>query len=101
MSGPDHWHRIANPNASSVNWVAGQGHVPLDQARRVAVEQVEIAEAELIKADEVFDKYAAELKKAKAARDLAYNKRQEARLRFKAARESLMRRFPEPPEEPS
>lgn len=80
---------MVDKNRSSRTWVGDDidgetvGHLPLPEARRWAVGKLEEAEAVLQARDEALAVVQGEFRAALAARDRAYNARQEAHAAVK------------------
>lgn len=89
---------VASPG-SARNWIIGEGHVPLGEARRRAVEGVEEAEAKLEEAQAAQTAAWKALTAAKGEHDRAYEKRQAARARLRRAQDEVLRRCSLPPED--
>lgn len=103
IDGPEAWHRASNPAASALTWAGSDsltGHLPLEELRARATASVAEAEQELARLTDEVLAATRRLDDAKRERDLFYNRRQEARERYRHARAVLLNLFPIPPEEP-
>lgn len=80
------------PTRSARTWIIGEGHVPLEEARKWALDQVAKAEAELMAAEEAEGVSQTALRVALRNKEQAHDRTERAREKHAGALEDLQYR---------